>query len=92
MPSNCSEDSLVLFVQFSFASEELISEVLKYDCVFGSKYLPYFLFKKGSAGNVYCSLGESNIDSQKQQMRPLQDWLHFEVVTVKDYRTGPFSK
>ena len=26
-------------------------------------------------------------------MRPeLQDWLRFELLTVKDYRTGPFSK
>ena len=32
------------------------------------------------------------LTSQEQQLRPeLQDWLWFEVFTVKDYRRGPFS-
>ena len=34
-----------------------------------------------------------NGDSQRLEARPeLQDWLRFELFTVKTYRTGPFSK
>ena len=37
--------------------------------------------------------GGANNDSQEEQMRPqVQDLLRFELFTVKDYRTGPFSK
>ena len=35
----------------------------------------------------------ANGDSQHLEARPeLQDWLRFELFTVKDYRTEPFSK
>ena len=35
----------------------------------------------------------ANGDSQHLEARPeLQDWLRFELFTVKNYRTGPFSK
>ena len=35
----------------------------------------------------------ANGNSQHLEARPeLQDWLRFELFTVKNYRTGPFSK
>ena len=35
----------------------------------------------------------ANGDCQHLEARPeLQDWLLFELFTVKNYRTGPFSK
>ena len=35
----------------------------------------------------------ANGDSQHLEAHPvLQDWLRFELFTVKNYRTGPFSK
>ena len=35
----------------------------------------------------------ANGDSQHLETRPeLQDWLQFELFTVKNYRKGPFSK
>ena len=35
----------------------------------------------------------ANGDSQHLEARPeLQDWLRFELFTVKNYRTGPFPK
>ena len=35
----------------------------------------------------------ANGDSQHVEARPkLQDWLRFELFTVKNYRTGPFPK
>ena len=35
----------------------------------------------------------ANCDSQHLEAHPeLQDWLRFELFTVNNYRTGPFSK
>ena len=35
----------------------------------------------------------ANGDSQHLEARPeLQDWLRFDLSTVRNYRTGPFSK
>ena len=46
----------------------------------------------GRLGNIYRNSRVSG-DSQHLEARPeLQDWLRFKLFTVKNYRTGPFSK
>ena len=86
---------------YSFqGSSELITVELKNDYVLGFILCEIFTvisLQDWVGWGIFTAIPgyprRANGDSQHFEARPeLQDWLWFELFTVKNYRTGPFSK